>query len=263
MPVSTATGQLVRSIRPGPVFLGVVVATVAGGVLLAQSDPGRNATSIVGALMLVVGGWVISLCLHEFGHAVTAFAFGDDNAENRGYLTLDPRKYAHQGLSITLPLVMILLGGIGFPGGAVYVNTAGFSRAQRTLVSLAGPFANIVVGVALLAVIRFRVDEISIGDINLWSAMGMLALLQITAAVLNLIPIPGFDGYGAIEPYLSSETRRRLAPVGQYGFLLVFGVLLLPPLNRAFFDVIYWFFELSGVSSTLASIGYDLVVFWR
>ncbi|MBJ7290732.1 site-2 protease family protein [Williamsia sp.] len=260
--MSTAT-QIVRSVRPGPVFLGVVAVAVVGGVLLAQSTPGRNATSIVGALLLVVGGWVISLCLHEFGHAVTAFAFGDKNAENRGYLTLNPLKYAHPGLSITLPLVIILLGGIGFPGGAVYVNQAGFSKAQRTIVSLAGPFANIVVGVVLLAVIRAKVDEISIANINLWSALGMLALLQITAAILNLIPIPGFDGYGAIEPYLSIETRRKLAPVGQYGFLLVFLVLLLPPLNRAFFDLIYWFFELSGVSSTLASIGYGLVVFWR
>ena len=176
---------------------------------------------------------------------------------------MNPLKYAHPGLSITLPLVIILLGGIGFPGGAVYVNQAGFSKAQRTMVSLAGPFANIVVGVVLLAVIRARVDSIDASTINLWSALGMLALLQITAAVLNLIPIPGFDGYGAIEPYLSMETRRTLAPVGQYGFLLVFLVLLLPPLNRAFFDVIYWFFELSGVSSTLASIGYNLVVFWR
>lgn len=259
----STTTQIARAVRPGPVFLGVVAATVAGGVVLASSDPGRNATSIIGALLLVVGGWVISLCLHEFGHAVTAFAFGDAGAENRGYLTLDPRRYAHPGLSIAFPLVLILLGGIGFPGGAVYVNQAGFSRAQRTIVSLAGPFANIVIAVALLAYLRSSVDTIDATSINLYSALGMLAFLQITAALLNLIPIPGLDGYGAIEPYLSMQTRRSIAPIGQYGFLVVFLILLLPPINRAFFDLVYWLFELSGVSSALASIGYDLVVFWR
>lgn len=260
--MNTAT-QIARSVRPGPVFLGVVAVTVAGGVVLANSDPGRNATSIVGALMLVVGGWVVSLCLHEFGHAVTAFAFGDANAELRGYLTLDPRKYAHPGLSITLPLVIILLGGIGFPGGAVYVNTAAMSRVQRTIVSLAGPAANVVIAVILLAVLRTRLDSIDFATINLWSALAMLAFLQITAAVLNLLPVPGLDGYGAVEPYLSARTRRSMAQVGQYGFLIVFVLLLLPPVNRAFFNVIYWFFDRSGVPSTLASLGYQLVVFWR
>ena len=91
----------------------------------------------------------------------------------------------------------------------------------------------------------------------------MLAFLQITAAVLNLLPVPGFDGYGAIEPYLSERARASMEKIAPYGFLIVFALLFIPFLNRAFFDVVYWLFGLSGVPSVLASYGWSLFVFWR
>ncbi|ROZ88772.1 site-2 protease family protein [Gordonia sp. OPL2] len=278
-PLRPSTREILRAIRPGPLFLGLVVVAVVGGWIVAGSEPGRNLESVGGTLLIVLAGWVISLCLHEFAHAVTAFRFGDRNAELRGYLTLNPLRYTHPGLSIGLPLLIILLGGIGFPGGAVYVNQHGFTRAQRTIVSLAGPFTNAVLAAILLAVVRFASPE-SFGaqgsgswggggvlyvseGFNLWAALSMLAFLQITAAVLNLLPVPGFDGYGAIEPYLSDKTRFSMEKVAPYGFLIVFALLFIPFLNRAFFDLVYWLFGLSGVPSALASYGWDLFVFWR
>ncbi|MGV9713217.1 site-2 protease family protein [Gordonia sp. NPDC003424] len=257
-----STREIVRAVRPGPVFLGLVVAAIVGGWLVATSDPGRNVQSVGGTLLLVLAGWVISLCLHEFAHAVTAFRFGDRNAELRGYLTLNPLRYTHPGLSIGLPLLIILLGGIGFPGGAVYVDQSGFNRGQRTAVSLAGPLTNAVLGAILLLTIR-GLGPTSSASLNLWAALAMLAFLQITAAVLNILPVPGFDGYGAIEPYLSPQTRASMAKIAPYGFLIVFALLFIPALNRAFFDLIYWLFELSGVNSALASYGWGLFVFWR
>lgn len=254
--------DILRAIKPGPVFLGLVVAAVVGGWLVATSETGRNAQSVGGTLILVLAGWVISLCLHEFAHAVTAFRFGDRNTELRGYLTLNPLRYTHPGLSIGLPLLIILLGGIGFPGGAVYVDQRGFTKVQRTLVSLAGPVTNLVLGAVLLAVIR-TVGPGSGLSFNLWAALSMLALLQITAAVLNILPVPGFDGYNAIDPYLSPQTRASVSKIAPYGFLIVFALLFIPALNRAFFNLIYWIFELSGVSGAVASYGWALFVFWR
>ena len=37
--------------------------------------------------------------------------------------------------------------------------------------------------------------------------LAFLGFLQVTAAVLNLLPVPGLDGYAIIEPYLDPETR--------------------------------------------------------
>ncbi|MYR08342.1 hypothetical protein GTV32_19465 [Gordonia sp. SID5947] len=274
--MTTTTREIARAVRPGPVFLGLVAVAIVGGWIVAGSEPGRNLESVGGTLLVVLAGWVISLCLHEFAHAVTAFRFGDRNAELRGYLTLNPLRYTHPGLSLALPLLIILMGGIGFPGGAVYVNQHGFTRAQRTIVSLAGPATNALLGVALLMVVRFASPETYstqgygssnllyiVDGLNLWAALSMLAFLQITAAVLNLLPVPGFDGYGAIDPYLSDQTRASVAKIAPYGFLIVFALLFIPFLNRAFFDLVYWLFGLSGVPSALASYGWDLFIFWR
>ena len=71
----------------------------------------------------MVFGWLVSLCLHEFGHAYTAWKYGDRDVEVRGYLTLNPLKYTNPLLSLGLPVLFIALGGIGLPGGAVYVRT--------------------------------------------------------------------------------------------------------------------------------------------
>ena len=49
----------------------------------------------------------------------------------RGYLTLNPFKYAHPLLSIVLPLFFIVQGGIGLPGGAVYLHPHAFRSKRR------------------------------------------------------------------------------------------------------------------------------------
>jgi Zn-dependent protease len=248
-----------QSVRPSPIFLAIVAITVAGGVLAWLAAASVRPLAYVGVFIFVVAGWLVSLCLHEFGHAYTAWRFGDHDVAMRGYLTLNPLKYSSPLLSLALPLVFIALGGIGLPGGAVYVRTAFMTPRQRTLVSLAGPAANLVLAVVLLAVTRAFYDP----DHGVfWSAVAFLGFLQITALLLNLLPIPGLDGYGALEPHLSPETQRAVAPAKQFGFLFLIVLLLAPALNQWFFSVVFWFFDLSGVPAPLASIGAQLTRFW-
>ena len=95
-----------------------------------------------------------------------------------------------------------------------------------------------------------------------WSGMAFLGFLQVTAVVLNLLPIPGLDGYEALEPHLSYETQRALAPAKQWGFLILLVVLIAPPLNQWFFGVVFWLFDFSGVPSTLVAWGSQLTRFW-
>ena len=71
---------------------------------------------------IVLFGWIFSLCLHEFSHALVAYYGGDYTVREKGYLTFNPLKYTHPVFSIILPLVFLLLGGIGLPGGAVYIE---------------------------------------------------------------------------------------------------------------------------------------------
>ncbi|KAA0017065.1 site-2 protease family protein [Antrihabitans cavernicola] len=246
--------------RPSPVFLAVVALAVAGSVIAWNADL-HSVLAHVGVFVLVVFGWIVTLCLHEFAHAYTAWRAGDREVEIRGYLTLNPLKYSHPMLSIGLPILFIAIGGIGLPGGAVYVHSHLFdARTQRTI-SLAGPAVNAVSAVILLAVIaNFGSDT---QHEAFWYGLSFLAFLQITATVLNLLPVPGLDGFGALEPSLSPQTRHQLQQYAPYGLLAVMALLFVPALNTAFFGAIYWVFELSGVPDWWAGNGGFLTQFWR
>jgi Zn-dependent protease len=96
----------------------------------------------------------------------------------------------------------------------------------------------------------------------LWAGVAFLGFLQIMAVVLNLLPIPGLDGYDALEPHLSPETQRAVAPFKQYGVFILLFLLLAPGLNRWLFGIVDWLFDSSGVSPTLAHYGNSLTRFW-
>jgi Zn-dependent protease len=238
-----------QSVRPSPIFLAIIGLTVLGGVLAWWDGDEPGALAYVGVFIFVIAGWTVSLCLHEFGHAITAWRFGDRDIAVRGYLRLDPRRYSHPWLSLGLPMLFIALGGIGFPGAAVYLRTSFMTAAQRTLVSVAGP-----------AVTRWYFDP---AHLVLWAGVAFLGFLQVTAVLLNLLPIPGLDGYSALEPHLSPETQRALEPAKQFGWMILLLIFFAPPLNQWFFGMVYWFFDLSGVPPLLANAGMGLTRFWH
>ena len=97
---------------------------------------------------------------------------------------------------------------------------------------------------------------------NFWAAMAFLMFLQVTASILNLLPIPGLDGYGIIEPYLPRAWAGRaatIAPYVFYGFLLL---LWIPALNQLFFGAIFGIIRLLGVAPILVQTGQNLFQFW-
>jgi Zn-dependent protease len=248
-----------QSVRPSPIFLAIVGITAIGGVIAWFAGMYRTPLAYVGVFVFVIFGWLVSLCLHEFGHAFTAWRFGDHDVEVRGYLTLNPLKYSNPMLSLGLPVLFIALGGIGLPGGAVYVRTSWMTKRQRTQVSLAGPAANVALAVLLLALTRLMYDP---DHSVFWAGVAFLGFLQVTAVILNLLPIPGLDGYGALEPHLAPDTARRLEPVKAWGFIILVVLLITPLLNQWFFSVVFWFFDLSGVPSHLVGAGSGLTRFW-
>jgi Zn-dependent protease len=252
--------ELRQSVRPSPIFLAIVGLTVFGGALAWWDGAHLGALAYAGVFIFVIAGWVVSLCLHEFGHAFTAWRFGDRDIAVRGYLDLNPRRYAHPMLSLGLPILITVLGGIGLPGAAVYLRTSYMTAAQRTLVSLAGPAANLLLAVLLLALTRWYFDP---AHPVLWAGVAFLGFLQVTAVLLNLLPIPGLDGYNALEPHLSPETQRALEPAKQFGWVILLVILIAPPLNQWFFGMVDWFYELSGVPATWANAGMRLTRFWH
>ena len=75
--------------------------------------------------------------------------------------------------------------------------------------------------------------------VEFWAALALLAFLQITASVLNLLPMPGLDGGSIIQPWMSPEYQRAVDLFAPYGFILLFALLWNPRIGGWFFDAVF------------------------
>jgi Zn-dependent protease len=211
--------------------------------------------------LVVLAGWVFSLTLHEFSHAFVAYQGGDWTVREKGYLTFNPLKYTHPVYSIALPLLFLVLGGIGLPGGAVYIQT-NLLRSKRweTAVSLAGPLSNLVVAIVLGLLLQI----LPVSTSGIWPGLSFLAFLQVMAALFNLLPIPPFDGYGAIRPHLAWGVREKMDRFGQVSmFIVLLAFWYLPIVGGVFFGLVRFIAGLFGIPIELAALGQSLFLFWR
>lgn len=246
-----------------PIFIGMLVVIITSAILLAYDVIPAG----LGVFLFVLNGWIASVCLHEYGHAVVAYALGDDSIIDKGYLTLNPIRYTNIFLSIILPILFLILGGIGLPGGAVYVDRSRLrSYRYDSFVSAAGPFMTLLVAVicCIPLWIFYPFNMLTFDPPPIWAAMGLLAILQVTALFLNLIPIPGLDGFGIIEPWLPANVQMRLAPIRRFGIgiFLIYILFSVPVVSSVFWTLIYVFSAVLGVNPILFSEGFGLFRFW-
>jgi Zn-dependent protease len=247
-----------EAFRPSAIFLATLALCLISG-WMAWAGFGNARFAV---FLFVISGWIVSLCLHEYAHALVAYRAGDIAVAHRGYLTLNPIKYTHPFLSIVLPVIFILLGGIGLPGGAVWVDRHAIrgGKVVDSLISLAGPAMNVLFTVALTLPIAIVGDYFA--HHAFWVALAFLAFLQLTASVLNLMPIPGVDGGNIVYPWLSPKWQRGFDHVAPYGMLLLFALLWHPTVGRFFFLFVFALGDLLGLPRDLYAQGFDMIRFW-
>lgn len=228
--------------------------------------------------VLVFGGYVLSVCLHEFGHAMVAYWGGDISVKDKGYLTLNPLKYTHPAYSLWMPLIFLLLGGIPLPGAAVYINRNRLrGPAWNSAVSAAGPLMTGLVAVAIALYLKLIQPDYAATNIALlgllqdidtavvtrqdWLNQGLALLLtlEVAGVFLNLIPLPGLDGYGIIEPWLPTNLQKTAQKYSQYSILALFAAFwIIPSFNQGFWGLINRVVTLLGVPSNVARLGFVL-----
>lgn len=237
------------------VFPAVLLVTAAAGVGCALSA-GRSAG--VWVFVVCLGGWLITLCLHEFAHAAVALAGGDTSVRARGYLTLNPLRYTDPANSFLIPLVLLAIGGIPLPGGSVLIEPGRLrARWWSSLVSAAGPATNLLAGAVI------AVAAIPIGS-PLGAALAFLGLIQFVAGLLNLLPVPGFDGFGIIAPYLPPRLLAAIRPWQPWAPLAVFAILWsIPGASAWLFDSALGLFDAVGADRSQAATGQALFFFWK
>ena len=239
------------------VFIAIVAATAAAGALLWLNPVPRYLP--LWTILFVVGGWITSLCIHEFGHAVVAYLGGDRAVASAGYLTLNPLRYTNVSMSLILPIVFLLLGGIALPGGAVYINHSALrTRGWSSAVAVAGPVGTLVCGLVIAAVFSIANQASWIGphNINFFGALALLGFFMAMAAVLNLLPVPGLDGFGIIRPWLPYSVQYAAMRFSLLAIYAVFALLwFVAPVRSAFYHAVLQLTALANIDQALIIFG--------
>ncbi len=220
-----------------PIFIGLLaISAVTGTALWINFLPA--ATSVL-TIVFVTSGWVASLCIHEFGHAVVAYLGGDRAVKAYGYLTLNPLRYTNLLMSIIFPVIFLLLGGIALPGGAVYIDHAALrSRAWDSLVSLAGPIGTGLCALIVAApfLVPGHAGWVTYSNVGFFAALAFLGFMLVVSVLLNLLPIPGIDGFGILRPWLPYSVQALSVRYSQLAIIGLFIVLWnVAPARDAFY----------------------------
>ena len=190
-----------------------------------------DAKLIIDGLVLYLGLLIMLTC-HEFGHAWMALKCGDDTAQLEGRVSLNPLVHIDMLGTVILPLLMIFLSltGSGLGGFLlgwakpvpVNVNNLRRPRTDDILVTLAGPWMNLLLGILLIGLVRLGGQwEVMVSPVL---AMAHLSLLL---CFFNLLPIPPLDG----SQILRSVTGMSYAAYhefARYGYFILIIALQIP-----------------------------------
>lgn len=197
--------------------------------------------------VLAISVLLISIVIHEVAHAWQARREGDDTAERLGRITLNPIPHLDLFGSFIVPALLYASGSGLLFGWAkpVPVNPANYRDyvAGDIRVSLAGIVSNLAlafVATLLMAVVG-KVGSLGLGPAALldgaYVALWYGLYINLILAFFNLIPIPPLDGSHVLAHLLPREMQLQYRLVGQYGILVLMGIMYFLP---GAFDVLLW-----------------------
>lgn len=193
------------------------------------------------ALSISYGAFLLALSVHECAHALVARRLGDDTGYLLGRVTLNPAAHMDLVGTVVLPLLALYYGYMPF-GWAKPVPYNPFALRNpflgSALVHAAGPGSNFLL--ALLAsvglVLTSRVGvSASLGH----QLLAALVLINVVLGVLNLIPLPPFDGGRIVGALLPARASAAWAQMDTVGPVLFFILVATGWLDRIFVPVMF------------------------
>ena len=163
-------------------------------------------------LIVLVPILIFSLCFHEFSHGYIAYKLGDNTANDKGRLTLNPLSHLDP-----IGSIMILIIGFGW-AKPVPVNSRNLKNPRSDLIKIAfaGPASNIILAILSGFVIKF---SLLLGHYNesLIKILLYFAQVNIALAVFNLLPIAPLDGSQIFGNIISKNNPNLALKLEIYG----------------------------------------------
>jgi len=179
----------------------------------------------------------ISLTLHEFSHALSAYLQGDSTAKYSGRLSLNPLRHLDLWGSL-----MLFLIGFGW-GKPVPFNPYNLKNQKwgPALVALAGPAANLFLLIFFGLTAKLMVSAEILDSSNmLYVFMEMIVILNAVWMIFNLIPLPPLDGSKIIFAILPSRFEHWRIFLETRGSFLLLALIVLDRLaGISFFSLIF------------------------
>lgn len=172
--------------------------------------------------------WILSLSVHEWAHAWSAYKLGDDTASRQGRLTLNPIAHIDPIGTIIAPL-------LGMPiawAKPVPVNPLRFRRevtmkGGMMITAAAGPISNLILALALSVIMGLMIR------FNLLPARGGMATffeaaigLNVSLLIFNFIPIPPLDGSRIVDGLLPYRLRPQWEQFQRFGFIALLALVI-------------------------------------
>ena len=215
----------------------------------------RNAAGFV----FITSITIASLSLHEFFHAFFAFIFGDFTVYRNRYLRLNILNYIDGACSFMLPAILFMFTGIAEMGAAVYLRLEYVKSAiLRSIVYLSGSFSQII----FLSIILHTIN-----NEPLYFSEKFLPLLHVAAGIqlciliINLLPIPGLDGWNAIFCFLPLEDLNNFLSQNSIFFILIFifSLFYVDGFSTLLFSPVFDYMRLIGIDERLFFKGFSYI----
>lgn len=184
---------------------------------------------------------VLSICVHEFGHAFVADKLGDRLPRSQGRVTLNPLAHIDPIGTLLLPLVAVFSGpAIGSRilgwGKPVQISLSPRDitrkvsiRTAHALVAIAGPMMNVLFGLLLSGIFMLLIRA---GYDTLAEGVAGVIMMNIGLCFFNLLPIPPLDGGAVWSRLLPRSAQPFMDQLNRYGFVILFALLMTGLLGR-------------------------------
>lgn len=209
---------------------------------------GMEATELISRLVIFIVVLLLSISIHEAGHAWMSWKFGDNTAYDLGRVTLNPIAHADPIGTLLLPILGFIsasMGGFGLLGWGKPCpinprNWANYKKANFW-VSIAGVLGNLILVITALVLIKaatfFNLIELRdlVGTNPIGIFLMSLLFMNVSLIVFNLLPFPPLDGSKILANFLPASFQPIFDMLDQYGMILLW-ILVISGMTRYIFQ---------------------------